>query len=204
MASKTNNYDLNDEELVYMINENNDEAKDALYQKYSSMIHKEIKKVKNTAYALKIDYSDLIQEAMLGFSNAVNTYNEEEDAKFGTYATLCVRRKLLNFIEKHRTAKSHSLNSALSLDAEMIEKGGEYIHFLKEIDGREPLNNVIINEELSEVSEKMDKVLNEKERLILEYSVMGKKPDEIAEIMGISPKKVYNILYRARKKIKSE
>lgn len=204
MASKTNNYDLNDEELVYMINENNDEAKDAIYQKYSSMIHKEIKKVKNTAYALKIDYSDLIQEAMLGFSNAVNTYNEEEDAKFGTYATLCVRRKLLNFIEKHRTAKSHSLNSALSLDAEMIEKGGEYIHFLKEIDGREPLNNVIINEELSEVSEKMDKVLNENERLILEYSVMGKKPDEIAEIMGISPKKVYNILYRARKKIKSE
>ena len=202
MESKTKNYELNDEELVYLISESGD-AKDELYKKYSPMIHKELNKVKNSAYALGIDWSDLIQEAMLGFSNALSTYNESGEAKFSTYATLCVRRKLLNFIDKHATKKNMIMKSAVSLDAPDSVYGSDYSPYLKDIEGLEPLNKVITDESLEEVSKKFDK-LNYEEKRVMDYTISGKSPSEISELMNISIKKVYNILYRARNKIKIE
>lgn len=200
MELKTKNYqDLNDSELVYMINENSEDAKDVLYSKYSALIHKELNRVRPKAYALGVEWSDLMQEALLGFSNAINTYDESADVKFITYATLCIRRKIINFLEKHATYKNKAISNAFSIDDDdsMIAKN------IKDIDGREPLNSIITNEELDEVNRKLDK-LNEAERVILELTIAGNKPEEIAEIMSIPVKQVYNKLYRARQKIKVE
>ena len=43
MESKTN-YKISDSELIYQINDNNEDAKNYLFQKYSPLIHKEVQK----------------------------------------------------------------------------------------------------------------------------------------------------------------
>lgn len=203
MESKTSNYyDISDEQLVFMINENNEDAKDELYKKYSPLIHKELNAVKRSAYALGIEWQDLMQEAMLGFSNAISTYDDTNNTKFITFATMCIRRKLINYINKNSTNKSFTLKSAFSLETEVDEKGTELIMYLKDLDGKEPLNKLMIDEELEEVDTLVKNNLNEEEQQILELSIDGKSPNEIAEIIGKPTKTVYNILYRIRKKIK--
>ncbi len=199
MELKTStSYDNIDSELVYMVKENSEDAKDELYKKYSALIHKEINRFKAKAISLGIEYSDLMQEALLGFMSAVNTYDETNDVKFITYATMCIRRKLLNYIEKNASIKNQTMNNALSLDDENTS-----LRFIKDSNEKEPLNSVIYNELINEINEKIA-VLNEKERTILEYAISGLKAEEIAEKMNLPVKQVYNTLYRARKKIKSE
>ena len=195
-------YNYDDNELVYLISENNEEAKDALYKKYSAMIHKELNRVKKTAFALDMDWSDLMQEALLGFSGAINTYNQENDVKFSTYATLCVRRKLINYVEKNRTAKNFALKNAVSLDIENEKSNIDYSYFLRDLSGKEPLNKLVTDESITEVLDHFGADLTSEEKAIMELSIDGKKPEEIANIMNMSIKKVYNSLYRARKKLK--
>ena len=82
--------------------------------------------------------------------------------------------------------------------------GQNLADYIKESEGEQPLNKVITLETLNEVEDKFGKILNDNEKKAIGYSIQGKKPEEIAKILGINSKKVYNLLYRARKKMKIE
>ncbi len=191
-------YSETDSELIYMIKENSEDAKEELYRKYSGLIHKEINRFKPKANMLGIDPLDLMQEALLGFMSAVNTYDENNDAKFITYATMCIRRKLLNYMEKHSSIKNQTLSNAISLDDD-----NSLLKYIKDDNEKEPLHSIIYSEQIEELNEKISD-LTEKERTILELSITGLKAEDIAEKLKMPVKQVYNILYRTRKKIKSE
>ena len=191
-------YSETDSELIYMIKENSEDAKEELYRKYSGLIHKEINRFKPKANMLGIDPLDLMQEALLGFMSVVNTYDENNDAKFITYATMCIRRKLLNYMEKHSSIKNQTLSNAISLDDD-----NSLLKYIKDDNEKEPLHSIIYSEQIEELNEKISD-LTEKERTILELSITGLKAEDIAEKLKMPVKQVYNILYRTRKKIKSE
>ena len=89
-------YEITDSELIQKINDNNEDAKDYLYERYSNLIHKEVNRVRKLGKDKGIEYSDLLQEAMLAFSEAINRYDDTNNVKFITFATLCIRRKLIN------------------------------------------------------------------------------------------------------------
>lgn len=203
MELKTN-YEIGDFELVYLVSENSDEAKDFLYEKYSPMIHKEINRVKKLAYTLGIDMADLTQEAMLAFSTAINNYNDEEETKFLTFATLCVRRKLQNYLDKYSTNKVKTYNSSVALDVEIGDKGEHLVDYLKDAEGRAPLNKLINEESLVKINKSIKEKLSENERLALGYALIGMEVPDIAEKMGKTQKGVYNLIYRARQKLKED
>ena len=203
MASKID-YEINDAHLVSLVSENNDDAVDYLYQKYSPMIHKEINRVRSQAVALGIEIADLTQEAMLAFGNAINNFNEDENVKFITFATLCVRRKLLNFLTKYSTNKNLLMNYAIALDSRFNNSENTIIESLKDKGGNEPLNKMITTESLDEVSQLMLQKLSERERQTLLLNLQGKSIDEIARDLDLKPKQVYNLLYRGPKKLKAE
>lgn len=201
MASKTE-YEINDSELLMFVQENHEEAKDYLYEKFSPLIHKEINRVRKRAYALGVDFSDLSQEAMLAFSHAINGYNDEEESKFMTFAVLCIRRRLANYISKFDTAKSKSLASSLAIDATVDESLNTVADLIEEPVSTDPLKKVITNETLGEVKERIESKLSDNEKLALEYDLDGKSIEEIATLMEMSQKQIYNLIYRARYKIK--
>lgn len=192
----------NDSKLVYYIREGNEEAKEFLYKKYSPLIHKEINRVKKRAFAYGVEYSDLVQEAMLVFSQVVNTYNEVEEVKFLTFATTCLRRKLTSYVEKLETTKNKNSLKMLALDSQLINDEKSVINQIEGPISNEPLKKLINNETLGEVSKRIEEKLSSKEKIVLNYCIEGKSVKEIADIMKLSSKQVYNLIHRARKKIK--
>ena len=56
-------YKITDSELIQKINDNNEDAKDYLYQKYSLLIHKEVNRIKKLGIQKGIEYNDLLQES---------------------------------------------------------------------------------------------------------------------------------------------
>ena len=200
MASKID-YELNDSKLVFLVNEKNEDAKDFLFHKYNPLIHKEINRVKKIAYDVGIDMADLSQEAMLAFSDAINRYSDDEEAKFITFATICIRRKLSNYIRKHLTGKSTAEKKALALDWVNINRVA-FLDNLKDSDSKEPLNRLISDETLGEMNKKFEEKLNENEKTVLLYILDGKTITEVSVLLGLTSKQVYNLLYRARTKLK--
>ncbi len=190
----------NDSYLVHLVREFNDPAKDYLYEKYSSLIHSEINKFKTKAKTLDIDPFDLSQEAMLAFSHAINNYKDSEDTKFMTFATLCIRRRLSNFVSKYETNKSKMLSSTVALDKKNIE-GNSLIDSIEDETVRDPLSQIINEETLLEINKSLKK-LSGNEKMALQFYLMGKNANEIAEIMNMSLKQIYNLLHRARNKVK--
>ena len=76
---------INDDELIMMIRESNDEAKDIMYAKYRFIVNYMVKKYKNLAYKLSVDIKDLNQEALVGFSDALINYNSDSNASLKTF-----------------------------------------------------------------------------------------------------------------------
>lgn len=195
-------YEINDAKLVLCIREGNEDAKDYLYKKFSPLIHKEINRVKKKAYIYDIDFSDLTQEAMLGFTYAINNFDEDGESKFITFATTCVRRRLKRYVEKFETTKNKSLSASLSLDTDLDDTNSTKIDQVEELISTEPLRKLINDETLDEVSQRIGKSLNDKEKLALQYSVDGKSVSEIADLMDMNTKQIYNLIHRARNKIR--
>lgn len=201
MESKID-YEISDSNLVISVRENNDDAKDYLYEKYSPLIHKEINRYKKKASILEIEFADLSQEAMLAFSHAINNYNEEEEVKFITFATLCIRRRLSNFVAKYTTNKNKIMTSSVALDAVMDDEKTSLVDQLKSVRFDDPLRKMINSETLSEVKKTIDEELSENEKIALGYDLDGRSSVEIADLMHMNTKQIYNLIHRARTKIK--
>ena len=200
MESKTD-YKISDSELIYQINDNNEDAKNYLFQKYSPLIHKEVQKYTKEASIKGIEYKDLLQEGMLAFSEAINNFDERENVKFITFATLCIKRRIINLLKKQSTNKEQILNNYLPLEAELIPQK-KVLDIVSDLEGKEPLNKLIVDESLKEVSENILNNLKPKEKTVYLDYLNGKKIEDISKDTGISTKTIYNIIYRVKQKIK--
>lgn len=194
-------YKITDSELIQKINDNNEDAKDYLYQKYSLLIHKEVNRIKKLGIEKGIEYNDLLQDAMLAFSEAINKYDDESNVKFITFATLCIRRKLINTLHKYSTQKEYMNKNQIHLEDGLEDKKPvSNIVGANNID--EPLKKMLVNESLNETFKSLGTKLSDNERKAILLDIEGNSIDDIAKIMNIKPKQVYNLLYRGRKKLK--
>lgn len=91
------NYKQNDYELIYMVRENDDSSLDLLFEKYTPIL----KNIANEFYqrynSYGYDYEDFVQEAMIAFQKAINSFNEDKDTLFYSFVIICIRRSLLTF-----------------------------------------------------------------------------------------------------------
>ena len=71
--------DITDNELLDKVSDN-ELATETLFKKYMPLINGIAKKIYYSSKVNGVEVGDLVQEGMVGFSIAINTYNEKEDA----------------------------------------------------------------------------------------------------------------------------
>ena len=108
----------NDNELLYLISEHSEEAMDILYNKYKHIIDKIVNKYMKFTYNNNkgIDKNDLSQEAMIAFETAIKSYNDNNEASFYTFATICIDRGLKTYLKRLDQAKNKILNESISFN----------------------------------------------------------------------------------------
>lgn len=183
----------NDFELVSLIRENNEEAREILYNKYKPII---VKKSTDQIYKLGsygMEINDLIQEGYIGLDNAINCFNEKENTSFYTFALLCIDRQIITCIKKNTNNKAMVLNDAINLD-----DGKEYLFrdntdiegsFINKEDAKEFIN--LICDSLSDIEKK-----------VFSLKLEGYDIGEIANLLNKDTKVIYNTLHRIKYKIK--
>lgn len=190
-----------DNELINMISENNEEARDLLYDKYKYIVDIIYNKYRKSAYALSVDLTELRQEAMVGFSDALISFNQDKEASLSTFISLCVERKVRNYVRKADTQKNRILKEAYSLDQPITENDATLKEFIGD-NSKDPQVTLEMEENLADLKKKIDEFLSPLEKEVYQLLVNNFSYDDISSILNINQKQVYNSVARIRDKIK--
>jgi len=192
--------DLNDYEIMYMVEEN-DDARDLLFNKYRPIIVNIANKYKLDGERLGFEVDDLVQEGYLGLYSAIRNYNCEEDALFYTYALLSIKSKILNALKIGNTQKKKSLNYSISLstpidyDSDLLL--GDFIIDDKAINPDKVLDEKVIFDNLRFFLYSLD--INRAS--IFELNLNGFNNRDISNLLNCPVKTVANTLFRVKKKL---
>lgn len=194
--------EYSDSELFSLICEENEDAKDVMFLKYKYIIDIVIKKYAFTAMKYGFEYKDLYQEALVGYSDAINSYKDDKNASLPTFITLCVDRRLQNTIKKAGRIKNKILLESLSLDHVYDNYDIPLRDVISDNSLNDPLVNITKDEAFDELLETIEKSLSASEYEVYKLLINGLSYMEIADILNKNPKQVDNAIQRIKNKIK--
>ncbi len=193
--------DVNDEQLIHLIREESEDAKDVLYERYKYIIDIELKKYTRMAWALSYDIKDLQQDALVGFADGINNYREDKAASLSSFIALCVDRRLQVAIKKAGRLKNKMVHEALSLEEE-YNSVSQLKELLSDNSENDPLESILKKENYNELVKDIKNSLSKSEYEVYTYMINDLKYDEIATLLNKNLKQVDNTIQRVRNKIK--
>lgn len=148
-------------------------------------------------YALanaRVAGDDLTQEGMLGFLEAVRSFNPEKGS-FKAYAETCINNRILSAVRASYNNKNAALSKALPLEDGENEISGDESDPAKVLSSKDGFEHItgLIKSSLSEF-----------ERQVIFLRFFGLSYSEISSQLECSEKAVDNALQRIRKKMRAE
>ncbi len=197
------NYEeYSDGELYSLVCEQDEDAKDMLYTKYKYIIDIVIKRYAYSAMKYGLEYGDLYQEALVGFSDALTSFDGEKNSALPTFITLCVDRKLQNTIRKAARIKNQVLLDSLSLDHVYEDYNLPLKDLISDHQKNDPLNNITKDEEFDELVQFIEKALSPSEYEVYKLLIAGLSYQDIAKVLNRSTKQIDNAIQRIKGKVK--
>ena len=183
IISQTSEY--SDEELCCLTASGDRDAEEVLVERYLRMV-----RVCARPYFLAGgDSEDLIQEATFGLLKAIREFAPGRDAKFKTFAEVCIRNRIRSAVATASRIKHAPLNDSVPFESPMLGIGAS------------PEELYISREEEAERLTRLDQKLSPLERKILELFLHGLSYREISEQVGRPTKSVDNAIQRIRRKV---
>lgn len=192
--------DINDYEILYMIEERDELAYNAMYDKYYPLIASMARKYYQSYKGYGIDYDDLYQEGIVALNNAIREFDDSNNCLFYTYMVVCVKREMERLLKKSVRLKHMILNNALSLD-QPIGDNDLYIEDVIE-DTKRNIHKNLFNVYLSKVILDLKYELSDRQSLVYELKLNNFSNKEIAILLDINYKAVDNSLKLIKNKLK--
>ena len=189
-----------DFELLYLVSESSEEADETIYKKYAPVINYYAKKYSNLVIGKGIDENDLYQEGLTGLNQAINSYKNQKDVKFSTFAFTCIKRKMLTAIKIANRKKHSILNESYSLDFKLDDDGDSFDNSIIINSGLEDL--LVSKEKEAYYKKKIIEVLSPLEKKVFELKLSNFTNEEIAAILSKSYKSIETALNRIRIKLR--
>lgn len=195
--------EYNDNELLYYVHENNEDAVEIVYKKYEPLIYNLASRVINYCQNSGVEINDLIQEGMLGLSKAIEQYQDTKDASFYTFAKTCIERKMISAAIAARRQKHKILNESLSIETTDEDGNAIYENLLSD-ESNNPEKMLLNLETEKNILKNAEEVLTDFELQVFELKLNDFNYKEIAEILDRDVKAVDNALQRMKSKLKKQ
>ena len=175
-------------------------ARETLIQSYLRLV---VSIARHPKYSQQEDIMDLIQEGNMGLIQAVDSYLPESDISFAAFATICVRNRIMSFLQKSR--------EVLALDTPVYEDWDEYVTLADtiadEANGISDASYKSVEEEWMQEERRSSLLMaleslpwREREVLQLLYGLGVREAmsiHDVAKLLGISTKRVGKIRQKA-------
>mgnify|MGYP002510032156 CR=1 FL=1 len=183
ITSQTSQY--SDETLCGLAADGRRDAEEELVKRY----FRQVRVCARPYFLAGGDSEDLIQEAMFGLLKAIREFDPARDARFKTFAEVCIRNRIRSAVVNAARSKHAPLNDSVPFEPPML--GSE----------ASPEELYISREEESERLARLGQQLSPLERKVLTLFLLGLSYQEISEQVGRSVKSVDNAVQRIRKKV---
>ncbi len=181
-------YRLNDEQLAFLVREKDDEALAVLTERYMNVA----KYVASGFTSNDEDASDLVQEGMIGFLGAIYSYDKDGTASFNTYASCCIRNRIISVIRATNAKRHIPEDMIVSLESQR-NHGSQSLT---------PEETILSDKGAEYITEAIERELSDRERKIFMLYLAGCSYEDIAKETGSTIKAVDSALQRSRKKLK--
>ena len=190
-----------DNELLYLISDNSEEANNLLYKKYEPVIGYYANKYSKLVEGKGIDYNDLMQEGRIGLINAVDGFKDQKNIQFSTFAFLCIKRAIISAVRNVNRKKHSVLNESYSLDYNSEEVEKTFDNIISNTTGG--IEDLLVSKEQMELfNKKLTKELTKLEKEVYDLRINNFTYDEIATMLNKTSKSIDSILFRIRIKLR--
>ena len=186
---------VSDEALCARAANGSREAEEQLVRRYAGLV----RSCARPLFLAGGDSEDLIQEGMLGLLQAVREYDGRKTAVVRTFAEVCIRNRLYSALRAAARDKHTPLNRSVPLDTPFFD-GNSYSFGALHASSADPEELIIDRDRVSDLLESTRKQLSKFEAKILGLYLDGLSCQEIAQMVGKSPKSVDNAVQRVRRK----
>lgn len=190
---------LNDYEQLYLVCENDEYAKEKIFNKYKPIIVSIAKKY--LIYSNnRFDLDDLIQEGYIGLNRAISSFDDKENVLFYTFSIVCIERQIKSYYRQFKTLKNYHFYNSYSLDIEIDDMTLSDIVEDKSILNSPTLflDNSCLEEELINFKHSLDF----RTSLVFELRYNGFKYREIADLLDISIGIVDSSIHNCKERLK--
>lgn len=161
------------------------DLEDNLIRKYMPLI----KSRASRHYCVWADYSDLTQEASIGFMGAIRSFSTLKNISFEHYAKICIDNRLITYIKKSNAKKHILLNTYISLEKPLLDT---------KITNPETI--VISKEEHEQIVETLVAKFSKLEHSVFSLYILGHSYREMAKILSRDEKSIENAISRIKLK----
>lgn len=190
---------LHVEELIYLERCGCPYAQEYLFE----WIKVQIRKVINSTRNFKndaVDYDEMFQLCLIHSIDSIDSYRQDKYL-FSTYITTVIKNRYFNYFKRGLTVEKRYHDNVVYLDA--VNENGYSI--LDSIEDKRtkymPRDVVVIKEDELRYNDFVDKNLSIIEQKICFYRKTGYKVEEIAALLKVDCRVVYNATYRIQKKL---
>lgn len=188
---------LTNEELVLLVQEGNNMAKEVLYNKNYGLIIKAIKKYIPFAEKRLITRDDLAQQAYIFFDKYVYKYDMNK-CKFSTFLYYVIDKAMYGFINGTSSREQGNIKLELnttSLDVPAGEDKESYIYELIEdktcINSDDVIHKLYIQQIFKETIESIKDCMSETNfNIFMLHDYKGYSFKKVADILGLNPRSV--------------
>lgn len=146
-----------------------------------------------------LETEDLCQEGLIALMRAAQSFDENFNVKFSTYANSCIYNRFVSLLRKSGNKKAIPKDDLVSLNDDINAHFVNTTSFLN----NNPEFLMLERENLNLLRNKLHDVLSEREQKIFYMYANGYRYSEISQALSVSYKSVDNAILRIKKKIKS-
>lgn len=191
-------------ELIYLARSSDPVALRSLYSYYDALVRTVMRKMKYVS-SMSLEAQDLLQVGMITFDKVFWSYREDQDTTFEVYARSCIIKKMQSLLKKQYTFFIRYEKKSISLDKivnyEDSRTYGELIADQRvEYSPQKAQNLEKIWELIYAI---IQNETSERDQKIFHLVLLGYPEKEVALMLNISIKCVYNSVYRVMSKLRA-
>jgi len=187
-----------DESILQLAKGGDERALNFIMEKYYNIVNMKASRF----FAAGIEKDDIIQEGMIGLYKAIQSYSDDKQNSFKSFANMCIERQLITVVKSANRQKNLPLNSAFSLNTPIYEDGdSDAMEVLDASLVEDPLETIANKEYLNQMETKIDENLSDFEKKVFLHYKQGKSYNDIAKEMNSKVKSVDTALQRIKKKV---
>lgn len=193
--------DICDNQIIYMAQEQNDEALEYILKKYKYLIDILMFKYSIKLSSIKADLKEVHNICYYSLVEAINKYDCKKEASFLTFASLIIKRQIIKYINKLQTYKNIINTNTISYDCMCDANDNKLFSFISS-NNYDPSYLIENCEGIKDLNDLIRKYLSNFEEKVYIYLLEGYNYVQIAILLKKTNKQIDNAIQRIKRKIK--